>query len=86
MFVNFNSVGKSLGLFPEMVLMVLASKHWGSVLDYAKDLEKGKKRERTEPIEAKIDDLIVYLCLLKAMIEARQLDQKVVEIRATSVV
>lgn len=55
----------------EHVLMIFAMKHWNSIVDYIKDIDAGKTRERTETIDGRINDLIVYLCLFKGMIEER---------------
>jgi hypothetical protein len=71
-FDNFNRVSHELEMTPESVLLVFASKHWRSVLDYGRDLKEGRSRDRTEPIEDRVDDLIVYLCLLKGMVVARR--------------
>lgn len=71
---NFNDGAQLLGVTPEMVLWTFAGKHWMSVKDYVNDLERGRRRSRTEPIESRIDDLIVYLCILQTMVRVRDGD------------
>lgn len=68
---NFGRVASWTGTSPETTLIILASKHWTNIIDYARDMEVGRERNRSERVEARIDDFIVYLCLLKAMIESR---------------
>ena len=46
-----------------------AAKHWDALNTYIKDTASGKKRERLESISGRCDDLIVYLLLMKAMID-----------------
>lgn len=70
-FSDFNAVSRETGLTQEMILKVFAGKHWNSISLHVRDLESGKSRKRTESIEQRIDDAIVYLCLLKGMVKAR---------------
>lgn len=62
---NFKRQGKALGVSPEFVLMVYLSKHIDSIRVYCRD--KGKML--SEPIEGRIIDAILYLCLLLALVE-----------------
>jgi hypothetical protein len=59
------------GVSIETVLMIFASKHWSSCVDYGRDIDTGKTRTRTESINQRIDDLIVYLLMLKGAIVER---------------
>ena len=68
---NFRRNGAALGLPMETVWAVYAGKHWDAIQQFIRDSREGKTRERLEPIEGRIDDLIVYLVLLKAMVEER---------------
>jgi hypothetical protein len=60
---NFKTNAEALGLPPEAVWAVYAGKHWDSIRTYVRDLNEGKDRERSEPIEGRFLDLIVY-CFL----------------------
>lgn len=55
----------------EFIWRIYASKHWDAIMQYELDLRKGKERVRAEPIDGRVDDLIVYLILFKCMIEER---------------
>jgi hypothetical protein len=59
------------GLEPEQIWRVYAAKHWDAIGQYVRDVAGGKDRELLEPIHGRADDLIVYLILFKAMVEAR---------------
>lgn len=74
---NFRRNGLALGLPMETVWAVYASKHYDAVMQYVKDLNTGKTRPRSEPISGRLDDLIVYCLLMKAMVEEREIDAKI---------
>lgn len=65
---NFRRNAEALGLSMETVWAVYAAKHWDAVMQYIKDIAKRTTRVRSEPIEGRIDDLIVYLLLFKLII------------------
>lgn len=69
---NFRRNGEALGQEPELVWAVYAGKHWDAIQQYCKDLAQGKTRQRAEPISGRLDDLIVYCLLMKAMVEERE--------------
>lgn len=69
--LNFRRNGADLELPMETVWRVYAAKHWDAIGQYIRDLQSGKKRERLEGIEGRIDDLLVYLLLFKAMVKER---------------
>lgn len=69
---NFRRNGESLGLPMETIWVVYAGKHWDALQQYVKDLQSGRERERVEPIDGRVDDLLVYLLLFKAMLLERQ--------------
>lgn len=60
---NFKRQAAELGVSPLMVLAVYLNKHLDAVKSFIKN---GK--EFSEPIEGRIDDAILYLILLKALI------------------
>lgn len=68
---NFRRNASEAGTTMELVWRIYAAKHWDAVMQYEKDLRTGKTRPRSEPITGRIDDLIVYLLLLKLMVEER---------------
>ncbi len=68
---NFVRNAIALGLEPEQVWAVYAGKHWDAIVQYIKDMQTGKERTRSESIEGRMDDMIVYLLLGKAMYRAR---------------
>ena len=68
---NFRRNGSNLGLTMEQVWAVYAGKHWDALMQYIKDLGTYTVRERMEPVSGRVDDLIVYLMLFKAMLMER---------------
>lgn len=69
---NFRRNGQDLELPMEVIWRVYAAKHWDAVGQYIRDLAAGRKRLVLEPISGRVDDLLVYLLLFKAMIEERE--------------
>lgn len=68
---NFKRNAEALDTTPELIWAVYAGKHWDAIQQYVQDVTKGKTRERAEPIAGRLDDLIVYCILQKAMIQER---------------
>lgn len=68
---NFRRNAEALGLSMESVWAVYAAKHWDAVMQYIKDLNSGKDRVRLEPLSGRLDDIIVYCILFKAMLDER---------------
>lgn len=69
---NFRRNGERLALPMEVIWGVYAAKHIDAVFQYIQDIQTGKKRERIEPITGRIDDIIVYMLLLKAIVDERE--------------
>ena len=63
-FANFQRVGKYVGVNQEQVLMVYLLKHIDGIMAYI----NGHKSQR-ESVEGRITDAIVYLLLLRGMVE-----------------
>lgn len=61
--MNFKRQAAELGVSPLVVLAVYLNKHLDAVKSFIKN-----GREFSEPIEGRIDDAILYLILLKALI------------------
>ena len=68
---NFRRNAAALGVPMETVWAVYAAKHWDAVQQFVIDINSGKTRERLEPISGRVDDLLVYLILFKAILEER---------------
>lgn len=68
---NFRRNAARLGVPMETIWAVYAAKHWDAVQQFVMDLNLGRDRERMEPITGRVDDLIVYLILLKAILDER---------------
>lgn len=73
---NFRRNGANLGLTMEQVWAVYAGKHWDAIIQYVRDHSAGVERVRAEPISGRLDDLIVYALLMKAMVEERASEAK----------
>lgn len=65
---NFKEEAELNGVDPRVVLMIYMGKHVASVRQYVKDKQQGIERELSEPIEGRLDDMILYCILLKALI------------------
>lgn len=84
---NFRRNASVLGLLPEQVWAVYAGKHWDAIQQWIRDLSQGKERPRLESLAGRADDLIVYLILLKAMIEVREVPKAMEQaLQATSMI
>lgn len=63
-FANFERVSNRVGVSRELVLLVYLEKHMDGIAAYC----KGHKSQR-ENVRGRIGDAIVYLCMLRGMIE-----------------
>lgn len=63
-FANFERVGERIGISREQALMVYLEKH----LDGIHAWVNGHRSQR-ESVRGRINDAIVYLCLLRGMVE-----------------
>lgn len=69
---NFRRNAERLGLDYRQVWAVYAGKHWDALMQYVKDVGTNTTRIRTEPLRGRAIDLIVYLTLLIAMLEEKE--------------
>jgi len=69
---NFKEASRRLGGIPEQVLLVYLDKHYASLCNFVKDLAAHKDRPRSEAIDGRVDDMIVYLLLFKALLSERR--------------
>ncbi len=82
---NFKRGAELTGAHPLQVLFIYMSKHYDAVMTYVKDQAVGQVRERSEPIEGRLDDLINYCILAKALIkETRQNEESIARNRISS--
>ena len=65
---NFKRGGELVGVTPLQCLFVYLSKHYDAVSTYVRDDAKGTVRPRSEGIEGRLDDMINYCILAKALI------------------
>ena len=64
---NFKRQADMLNIEPQLVWAVYANKHWDAIMSHVKN---GKIF--SEPIEERINDLILYLLLYKALIKDQE--------------
>lgn len=65
---NFKRLGAQLHLEPTTVLMVYMQKHLDAIAAYVSAVQNDSIPILSEPIHGRIDDAILYLVLLKALI------------------
>jgi hypothetical protein len=68
---NFRRNAADMEMEMETVWRVYAGKHWDAISQHVRDIQQGRQRDLSEPMENRVDDLIVYLCLFKAMLRER---------------
>lgn len=66
---NFDDIARELRLEPPMVLWVYAKKHIDGIIAWI----TGHRSQR-EDVRGRINDLIVYLILLRAMVEREEVE------------
>jgi hypothetical protein len=65
---NFRRLAAQQGVPMSTAWFFLAGKHLDSITQYVKDVRENKSRNRSEPIEGRIDDMVVYSLLLLAIV------------------
>jgi hypothetical protein len=65
---NFKRGAALVGVTPLQCLFVYMSKHYDAVATFVRDEAAGTTRPRSEPIEGRLDDLINYCILAKALV------------------
>ncbi len=76
---NFRRNAANWGLTMEQCWGVYAGKHWDAIQQYIRDRAAGVDRVRTEPLSGRVDDMIVYLLLFKAMLDEASTTDSVVQ-------
>jgi hypothetical protein len=66
-FANFEDDSREAGVSRETVLSIFANKHWRGIRAWI----KGHKSQR-EDVRGRINDMIVYLCLLRGMADENE--------------
>lgn len=66
--LNFRRNADAAGTTKELIWRVYVSKHWDAIMQYEQDIRNGKTRDRLESLESRVDDIIVYMLLFKAML------------------
>lgn len=72
---NFRRNAERLGVTPELIWAVYAGKHWDAIQTWAQNCNRGIVQEHSEPIPGRMDDLITYLILAKALFNTREVQQ-----------
>lgn len=65
---NFRRVAERTGVQPLTALMTFMNKHYDSLCEYVRREQLGMDKIESEPIAGRIDDLILYAILFKAMV------------------
>lgn len=73
---NFKRGAALVGITPLQTAFIYASKHYDAVATFVRDEAKGETRPRSEGIDGRLDDLINYCLLMKAIIREGQILDK----------
>lgn len=66
-FANFEDDSEATGASREAVLTIFANKHWRGIRAWV-----GGHRSQRENVRGRLNDMIVYLCLLRGMVDERR--------------
>lgn len=69
---NFKRAAANTGAEPLTCLFIYMAKHWDSFSTYVRDKQTKQDRPRSEPILGRLDDLINYAILAKALIAEQE--------------
>jgi hypothetical protein len=69
---NFKRGASLSGCTPLQVALIYLAKHYDAVGTYVRDGASGTERRRSESIGGRLDDLINYCILMKALVEEGQ--------------
>lgn len=72
---NFKRGADLVGVTPLQCLFIYLSKHYDAIATFVRDDAAGTVRDRSEPIAGRLDDLINYCILAKALIQETQYDR-----------
>lgn len=69
---NFRRHAEAMNVPMELVWYIYANKHWDAVTQYVRDIVTGTiDVTRLENIESRLDDIITYCLLMRAIVEER---------------
>lgn len=80
-FDQFQKEAEEAGIDPKVVWKIYFSKHYRSLMMYIRDCQQSTIRPLSEPIDGRINDMIVYLMIVAGMLQEEkekiraQLDQ-----------
>lgn len=74
---NFKRIANNLGVDPYVPLMTYMTKHWDSINNFVNCAVNKKEYTSSEPIEGRVDDLILYGILLKCLITENKNDYQI---------
>ena len=69
---NFKRGAALTGATPLQVGLIYLAKHYDAVATYIRDAAAGIERPRSESIEGRLDDLLNYCILMKALVREAQ--------------
>lgn len=69
---NFKRGAALAGVTPLQCALIYMSKHYDAVATFVRDDAEGRTRPRSETINGRLDDMINYCVLLKALIAETQ--------------
>lgn len=78
---NFKRGATLTGCTPLQCAFIYASKHYDSISTYIKNCAAGTEQVLSEPIEGRLDDLINYCILLKALIKEGEAEKSFGEVQ-----
>lgn len=69
---NFKRGAVHIGVTPLQVALIYTSKHFDAISTYIRNDAQGMEQILSEPIEGRLNDLINYAFLIKALIKETQ--------------
>jgi len=66
---NFKRGAQHIGITPLQVALIYTSKHFDAISTYIRNDAQGMEQILSEPIEGRLNDLINYAILIKALIK-----------------
>lgn len=68
---NFRRNAAQWGMTMEQCWGVYCGKHWDAIAQYIRDSAEEKSRDRLESLGGRVDDIITYMLLFKAMLDEK---------------
>lgn len=70
---NFRRGARNEGVDYRLIWKIYIGKHWDAIAQYVRDCVEGRQaRVRLESLEGRVDDMIVYLLLFKAILQENE--------------